>query len=103
MEEKMEKVMFCFREEIIHLRIIIPESCFGKFVLGFGRVFRIEDPINRISCLKKIDDYFKQNTLGLGVDISFLVSEKQKFFNFLEEFCSKRRIGYPSFEEIFGK
>jgi hypothetical protein len=68
--------MLCFREELIHLSIDIPESCFGKFVLGFGRVFHKEDPIWGVSWLKKIDNYSDHNAVGLCIDISFPISYK---------------------------
>ena len=97
----MERIMFCFREELVHLEFTIPKSCFGKFVLEFGELFEVEDLVDGVRFIRKIDDYYKDNGGNVRIKISFSITEKQKFFHFLQEFCTKRHIGYPSFEEIF--
>ncbi len=97
----MKRIIFHFREELIRLDLIIPKSCFGKFVLEFGKIFRTEDPVEGVRFLRKIDDYCEANTDNVHINISFPIIEKKKFFDFLQEFCTKRHLGYPSFEQIF--
>lgn len=99
----MERIIFHSRKELVRLDFIIPKSCFGKFVLEFGELFHYEDTVEGVCFLRKIDDYCEANASNVHVNLSFSITERKKFFDFLQEFCTKRHIGYPSFEEIFGK
>lgn len=88
------------REVIIYskhlkLDVVIPKDKVWNFVLAFGEAFKVKE-VHSSEEPKAIDGcYF--HPFGYHVQVTVRVSEEQKFYNFLAEFCQNE--GLPVREE----
>ncbi|MFA6514134.1 MAG: hypothetical protein WCT50_02480 [Patescibacteria group bacterium] len=79
----------------LKLDVVIPKDKVWDFALAFGEAFKVKE-IHSSEEPKAIDGYYS-HPFGYHVQVTVHISEEQKFYKFLAEFC--RKEGLPVREE----
>jgi len=86
---KQEQVIIYWKR--IQFQVCLPEDKVWPFAMAFGKEFAKEDAIEGGMVYPTMDQYFIQGR-GYHVLVSVHVSEEEKFYKFLRNFCQQHRL-----------
>jgi len=77
----------------VKLDVVIPENYVWEFMQEFGEKFAIEDIYEGTSRLKAVDGYYNHPG-GWHIQVTVFENYESNFYDFLQEFCTKRQLSF---------